>query len=93
MPPVELVVPLAAREGDVRRVLDDDDVATARAAVRGVRRERRLIFSLEDARELGREAPHDLVLGVDEAEADLRRVGGEGDALGFLVEVVVVEVE
>ena len=87
VPPVELVVPLAAREGGERRVLDDHDVAAAPAAraparaVGGARGEGRLVLALEDARELRREAADDLVLGVDEAEADLGGVPGEGDAL------------
>ena len=86
VPPVELVVPLAAREGGERGVLDDDDVAAATAAaaaasVDGARGEGRLVLALEDARELRREAADDLVLGVDEAEADLGGVPGEGDAL------------
>ena len=81
MPPVELLVPLAAGERDVGRVFHDDDVTASRAAVGRIRSIGRLVFALEDASELGREAADDLVLRVDEAEADLGGVPGEGDAL------------
>jgi len=58
---VLLLLRLAAGDANLGRV--DDDDAVARVHVRG---EDRLVLAADDARDLGREAPEDHALGVDD---------------------------
>src|SRR5215218_5355209 len=71
---VLLLLRLAASDANLGRV--DDDDAVARVHVRG---EHRLVLAADDARDLGREAPENHALGVDDIPIllDVRRRGAE----------------